>query len=209
VQCLADVPVKATVTANDNCDGAVAVQFNENSSGPDCNKTIVRTWTATDTHGNTASCAQTITVKDTTAPTLTKGSIATCYADVASAEADAMAATGSSDNCGGAVTLRASTVGSCSALITVTGTDGCGNSASVNYSTYILPSLIIGFAESPLNSVSLSWTNCPGVSLMEKAELSTALPWTWSTNVPAPINGRVEVIVPATNVSRFYRLFAR
>ena len=209
VQCLADVPVKATVTANDNCDGTVAVQFNENSSGPDCNKTIVRTWTATDTHGNTTTCSQTITVKDTTAPTLTKGTIATCYADVASAEADAMAATGSSDNCGGAVTLRASTVGSCSALITVTGTDGCGNSASVNYSTYILPSLIIGFAESPLNSVSLSWTNCPGVSLMEKAELSTALPWTWSTNVPAPINGRVEVIVPATNVSRFYRLFAR
>src|SRR6185503_849841 len=79
---------------------------------------------------------QTITVKDDTNPTVTKGSIEACYADLASAETAAKAATSASDNCG-AVTKSASTVGTCSAVITVRGTDACGNYAEVTYNTRI------------------------------------------------------------------------
>jgi hypothetical protein len=46
------------------------VKFSETSSGPDCDKTITRTWTATDSCGNVETCSQIITVKDTTAPTI-------------------------------------------------------------------------------------------------------------------------------------------
>jgi len=118
VQCLADVPLAPTVTANDDCDGSRPVSLQETSSGTDCNKSIVRTWTTSDICGHTATFTQTITVKDDTKPTVTKGSIAGCYPDLASAEAAAQAATSVSDNCS-AVTRSASTVGTCSAVITV------------------------------------------------------------------------------------------
>src|SRR5213076_1554677 len=77
-----------------------------------------------------------ITVKDETNPLVTKGSIAACYSDLASAEAAAKAAISVSDNCS-AVTKSASTVGTCSAVITVRGTDACGNYAEVSYNTRI------------------------------------------------------------------------
>jgi hypothetical protein len=72
-QCLSQMPAPATVTAVDNCDGAVAVSFSEAQSDPgsSCNNTITRTWTARDVCGNVASCTQTITVNDTTAPDAT------------------------------------------------------------------------------------------------------------------------------------------
>src|SRR5213079_1073276 len=135
VQCLADVPT-ATVTANDDCDGSRSVSFQETPSGTDCNKSIVRTWTASDTCGHTTTFTQTITVKDETNPTVTKGSIAACYSDLASAEAAAKAVTSVSDNCS-TVTKSASTTGTCSAVITVRGTDACGNYAEVTYNTRI------------------------------------------------------------------------
>jgi hypothetical protein len=70
VQCFADVPPPANVTANDNCDGAITPVFSENQSNPgsSCNNIITRTWTARDACGNQASCSQTITVNDNTAP---------------------------------------------------------------------------------------------------------------------------------------------
>jgi hypothetical protein len=71
-QCLDDVPAPPTVTASDNCDTDVQVDFNEHQSNPgsNCNNTITRTWTATDDCGNEASCTQTITVNDDTKPTV-------------------------------------------------------------------------------------------------------------------------------------------
>jgi len=136
-QCVGEVPAAPAVTATDNCDSSLTVGLATETTGSACNQTITRTWTVTDSCGNTASATQTITVRDTTAPVVTKGSIATCYTSVAAAEAAAKAATTVSDNCGGEVTKSASTVGDCSAEITVTGTDACGNSASVTYNTRV------------------------------------------------------------------------
>ena len=69
-QCLTDVPAAPTVTAMDDCDGALVPTFNETQSGTACNLTITRTWTVSDACGNTATFVQTITVADTTAPTI-------------------------------------------------------------------------------------------------------------------------------------------
>ena len=71
--CYATGVTLGTPTTSDNCGSSTATsnapaQFN---SGV----TIV-TWTAVDTSGNTATCAQSVTVNDTQAPTIT------CPADV-------------------------------------------------------------------------------------------------------------------------------
>ena len=70
-----DVPSPANVTATDNCDPSVSVQFDEQSAplgDPKCPQhyTLTRTWTATDDCGNESSCVQIIHVEDTTSPIL-------------------------------------------------------------------------------------------------------------------------------------------
>lgn len=67
-----------------------------------------------------------------------EGSIDPCYPDVASAEAAARAATNVTDICNAvAPTVNVTTVGTCSAVITVTATDACGNEVNVTYHTRI------------------------------------------------------------------------
>lgn|GEM_PF-3450842 len=90
------------------------------------------TVTVTDCAGNSANYTF-VTRIDGTGPTLTKGTIPGCFVDVTTAEAAAMAATTSTDNCPGGLSISASTAGTCPASITVTVTDGCGNPSSVVY----------------------------------------------------------------------------
>jgi hypothetical protein len=92
--------------------------------------------TATDIHGNSSVCYFTVTVVDDQAPVVTVGSIAACYTTTNAAQADAIAATTATDNCG-SVTKTAGTVGTCSAVVTVTVTDSHGNSATATYNTRI------------------------------------------------------------------------
>ena len=94
------------------------------------------TITATNSCGF-ASCTFTVTVNDTEPPIVTTGSIGSCYPSVAAAQAAALAATSATDNCPGVLTEVASTVGTCSAVITVTTTDVAGNSTAVTYNTRI------------------------------------------------------------------------
>ena len=78
LDCPADTSVTNTglATATDNCS-SIAITYS-NAVTPDCGNTytITRTWLAVDACGNSARCAQTITVQDTTAPVIT------CPADV-------------------------------------------------------------------------------------------------------------------------------
>lgn len=100
--------------------------------------TTVVTWTATDVHGNTATCTQNVTVSETAAPTIT------CAADVSASAADACDAavtvTGptATDNCGN-VTLTNDFTGTADAsgtypvgvtVVTWTATDDAGNTAT-------------------------------------------------------------------------------
>jgi hypothetical protein len=75
VECDA-IPAPAPVTATDACDPAPAVAFTEVREDGDCpgQHELLRTWTATDRCGNTASETQRITVQDTTPPAIAVGS---------------------------------------------------------------------------------------------------------------------------------------
>jgi gliding motility-associated-like protein len=65
-----DLPPVPVVTATDDCDSSVLVTLSETQIGTNCNRTIRRTWTATDDCGNRTTATQLITAVDTVAPLL-------------------------------------------------------------------------------------------------------------------------------------------
>jgi hypothetical protein len=127
----AEAAALAATSATDNCPGALTEVA---STVGTCSAVI--TVTTSDACGNSTSVTYNTRI-DNTPPTVTAGTIGSCYPTVAAAEAAALAATSATDNCPGALTEVASTVGTCSAVVTVTTTDGCGNSTSVTYNTRI------------------------------------------------------------------------
>ncbi len=73
VQCGVTTPsVTGTATATDDCLTAPTIAYTDVVTGTlPCNASIQRTWTATDACSNTATCIQTILVRDNIAPTIT------------------------------------------------------------------------------------------------------------------------------------------
>ena len=64
IPCDRAIPAPAGVTATDNCDGVLAVNYSAVTNQGACGAaTITRSWTATDSCGNSATCSQTITVQ--------------------------------------------------------------------------------------------------------------------------------------------------
>ena len=123
-----------SATATDNC-GDATITFAD-SSVPGCSNTevITRTWTATDACGNQSSCVQTITVVDTTPPTITCPANVSGDCNSSTDPGDTGVATGS-DTCGGvAITFSDVEVPACGTTMTITrtwtATDDCGNQAS-------------------------------------------------------------------------------
>src|SRR2546430_14790745 len=58
-------------TASDDCNGATINQLTDVTGGTGCAKTVTRTWDAVDACGNhSATVSQTITLIDTTPPTI-------------------------------------------------------------------------------------------------------------------------------------------
>lgn len=127
----AEAAALGATTAVDGCPGSLGKSV---STSGTC--TAVITVTATDVAGNPASVTYNTRI-DNTAPTVTQGTIATCYPSAAAAQAAALAATTATDNCPGALAETALVAGTCSAVVTVTTTDQCGNSAAVTYNTRI------------------------------------------------------------------------
>ena len=114
VTCASQVPPASinAVTTSDNCVGAVVVTFlGDVISNQICANrfTITRAYLATDACGNTASCAQTITVFDGTVPTIScpANVSVTCASQVPPGSTTAVT---TSDNCGGAVVVTFSDV---------------------------------------------------------------------------------------------------
>jgi PKD repeat protein len=142
VACAAGVPAAnvGAIIATDNCAGAVAITVaaDVTTSFACANEyTLLRTYIATDVCGNTATCAQTITVVDNTAPVITcpVNVTVSCAGEVPAAN---VAAVVTSDNCAGAVTVTVAadviTGLTCANTYTITriytATDGCGNAAT-------------------------------------------------------------------------------
>ncbi len=134
------------------------------------------TFYATDDCGNVDSTTATFTIIDTTPPSISAGVIDTCFSNQADAEAAAIAATTSSDVCGG-VTLTASTIGDCDAIITVRSTDACGNADSVSYNTtidgtppvftYVPADTSIECTETPVFGTPTATDNCITVDVVQ------------------------------------------
>ena len=133
VECSDEMPMDDACGA-DNC-GEVTIEVSSETTAGDAagNYTIVRTFTATDDAGNSASATQTITVQDTTAPEFT--SVPADYTVECSDEMPMDDAT-AADNCG-EVTIEVSSettagdaAGNYTIVRTFTATDDAGNSSS-------------------------------------------------------------------------------
>jgi hypothetical protein len=123
-------------TATDNCSGASAPTFSDQTVPGNCagNYTVKRTWRSQDGCGNVSTALQTITVQDTTAPIVLAppnatlpftGDTSTNNTGVASAQDGCSSVTLSYHD---AVTIQSD--GTQVITRTWVGTDTCGNSAS-------------------------------------------------------------------------------
>ena len=170
VSCYADIPAMNGLNWTDNCLGTGVAQGVEISSGTTCPEIFTRTWTVTDTCGNTTTETQTITVHDQIAPV-----IDAAPADLTvqcSSQVPAMTALNWTDNCDGSGVLNGTEVSdgqSCPETITRTWTytDGCGNT-STETQTIIIHDLIPPTA-SNLPAVQLPVLPAPDVSLITDA----------------------------------------
>jgi hypothetical protein len=139
LQCSDDVPPPVDLTAVDNCDGDITVLPTANITPGNClnDFTMVRTWTFTDTCGNTSAVSQTITVLDDTAPVppAPPADVNVQCAEDVPPPVDLTAV----DNCDGDITVSPTadiTPGNCLNDFTMVRTwtfmDTCGNTSSVS-----------------------------------------------------------------------------
>jgi len=139
VECDESLPIPS-YNANDNC-GDPSVEITTEMTPGDCPQeyTLVRTYTATDECGNTASDTQTITVVDTTAPVLANPpSDITVECDEVIPSYDPIW----SDNCG-TITETANTTTTVDGCIEIqetiwTAIDECGNASTTSRTVTIV-----------------------------------------------------------------------
>ena len=149
-------------TATDNSGLVPAIVYSDMIAGA-CPKVITRTWKATDASGNFATCEQTITVQDTTAPVFTAvpqnktvesdgaGNTAALQAWLADAAAsDTCGSTTVTNNFSG---LTAACGATGSAMVTWTATDSCGNTATTSATFTIVDTIAPVFTVVPQNKV--------------------------------------------------------
>ena len=158
-------PEFATPTATDNCAGEVALIFNDVNTQGNCagSYTVVRTWTATDACGNTATASQTINVQDITAPAISELPAPSTIDCPATPEFATPTAT---DACGSTFTLDfadATTSGICagsySIVRTWTATDACGNTSTASQTINVQDITAPVISELPAPST----IDCPAV----------------------------------------------
>ena len=190
-QCASDVPAAnaSQATASDNC-GAPALTVSETNNGGAGSAAsplvITRTYTATDAAGNTASDTQTITVSDTTAPTLNVPADIVVPNDAGSCSALVNFSVTATDNCGPAGVQLSHASGSVfpkgTTQVTATATDAFGNATTKTFNVTVndTEAPTIGYPSggvtvqlplnSPATSMAVSYAvtaadNCPGVTL--------------------------------------------
>ncbi len=134
--CIGEVPEMITLTALDNCNGAITVSGVDTTVPGSCANSFVvtRTWTFVDACNNTSSVSQTITVNDTIAPTFDQATPADTNASCDNIPAPAVLT--ATDNCGTATVSMTETTlaGNCPSNYTIVrtwiATDVCGNSST-------------------------------------------------------------------------------
>ncbi|MCF8274745.1 MAG: gliding motility-associated C-terminal domain-containing protein, partial [Flavobacteriaceae bacterium] len=171
-ECIDDVPVAGNLTAVDNCSGNITVAGVDSfdNSNP-CNVIITRTWTFTDTCGNTSSVAQLITVSDNISPVAPAAP-----ADITYECIDDVPVAGNLtavDNCSGNITVggvdNIDNSNTCNIIITRTWTfvDDCGNTSS-SVQTITVKDTTVPILTSILDTeLNVSCANIPDVPNLE------------------------------------------
>jgi hypothetical protein len=139
IECPA-TPVFGDPTFADNCDNELTVTYADVTTPGDCpqESSVTRTWTAVDNCGNQVTCSQTITIEDTTPPTVV------CPADITVGECNNVVTytAEASDVCGGVTVVfnppSGSTFPTGTTEVTVTATDACGNSATCTFDVTVV-----------------------------------------------------------------------
>lgn len=189
VNCEDDIPPPPTVTANDNCDDDLDVNFEEAVDGDMCQVVFTRTWTATDDCGNETTVTRTVTVVDQEAPVLmgVPADITVMCPDI-----PGPATVTATDNCtpNVFVTFEEEIIGGpCPApsqiIRTWTADDGCGNVVSaqqiINVEemfseiifTFVPADVTATCDENPMFGEAIAETTCPagGLSLTFEDEV--------------------------------------
>lgn len=167
VSCYADIPTMNDLDWTDNCLGTGTVVGSEVSDGNTCPEVLTRTWTISDTCGNTATQTQTITINDTVSPVIEPAPAdlnVQCYADIPT-----MDPLDWTDNCDGNGTLNGTEVSdgqTCPETFTRTWTytDGCGNTSTETQ--VIVVNDDIAPTADPLPSVQLSELPEPDTTIL-------------------------------------------
>jgi hypothetical protein len=171
----------------DNC-GTPIVTVTESSSGAGTSaspRVILRTFTATDASGNTASDVQTITVIDDTPPTITAPADVTAFTGPGATSCDTvvndatLGTASAQDNCAG-VTVTRSPTGNTFAVgpttVIWTATDWAGNTSTANQTVTVIdntapvincPADIVLEPSCPTGAIAtytapVGTDNCPG-----------------------------------------------
>ena len=139
VECVDDVPaadITVVTDEADNCGTPTVAFVSDLSDGNSCPEVITRTYSVTDSCGNSINVTQTITINDITPPTASNPAAVTieCITDLPAP--DITVVTDEADNCGTPTVAFVSDVSdgnSCPEVITRTYsvTDSCGNSINV------------------------------------------------------------------------------
>ncbi|MSR63205.1 MAG: HYR domain-containing protein [Planctomycetes bacterium] len=137
IDCSASTDPSSTgsASATDDCSGVANVSYSDSVNQPNAScasRVITRTWTATDGCGNSSSCAQTITVTDTTAPTISCPANVTANGRGACCIPVNIGTASATDDCSGATVTSNAPAQFCVGTTTVTwtATDGCGNAST-------------------------------------------------------------------------------
>ena len=153
VNCGGTVPTYTNPSVSDLCDASPRLTFNELRQNGSCvgSYKLIRTWTATDACGNSATASQTVSVGDNSAPLLTNvPANITLRCDQSLPIGTLITAT---DMCDPSprVTIndniiRGNCAGSYRVIRTWTATDACGNSATASQT------ILVGDTEAPVFS---------------------------------------------------------
>jgi hypothetical protein len=187
VSCASEVPAPnpGSVTTSDNCSGTIVVtHVGDVITNQTCANrfTLTRTYHAADACGNSATCAQIITVNDLTAPVIV------CPADITITNTDSTAPqnTGTataSDNCGGTTSVTFSDViieGQCDVEFTInrtwTATDVCGNTSSCLQVVNVAGICCVP----PQPVITGDAYVCPGETVTYSVEASPGFIYVWS-----------------------------
>jgi len=148
----------ADVTATDNCPGVAKSHVGDATTNMTCanRKTVTRTYRATDSSGNSTTCAQVITVFDNVAPVFT---FVPANVTVQCNSVPAVGSPTASDGCGGSVSIayNGQTVSNvlCTDKYTLTrqwtATDACGNTRTATQRIVVTDTQKPNFTSTPAN----------------------------------------------------------